>query len=118
MKPQDAVSDLHFEGEAKGTRQTYYVFRGQRHFLVLSFKKDDPAAGNFNIIQSEAVNYAKEKFQGGKGITAKQLFEESRRTKHFKDRFAALNTLYVLAALGLVAVDRRYKPGALVFNFT
>jgi hypothetical protein len=116
MKPQEAVSDLRFEGEATGTRQTYYVFRGKRHFLVLSFKRDDSAAGNFNIIQAEAVDYAKERFRGEKGITAKQLFEESRRTRHFKDRFAALNTLYILAALGEAAIDRRYKAGALVFN--
>jgi hypothetical protein len=118
MKPQDAVSDLHFEGEAKGIRQTYYVFRGESHFLVLSLKKDDPAAGNFNIIRMDAVDYARDKYRGEKGVTAKQLLEESRRTKHFKDRFAALNTLYVLVALGAAAIDRRYKPGALVFNFT
>ena len=118
MKPQEAVSDLRFEGEAQGTRQTYYIFRGKRHFLVLSLKKADPSAGNFNIIQAEAVAYAREKFRGEKGITAKRLYEESRRTRHFKDRFAALNTLYVLAALGEAAIDRRYKPGALVFNIS
>jgi hypothetical protein len=118
MRPEQAVSNLHYEGEARGSRQTYHIFRGQRHFLVLSFKRDDPSAGNFNIIDSGAVSYAEAKFGGSKGVTAKQLLEESRRTKHFKDRFAALNTLYVLVALKKATVSRRARPGALVFNFS
>lgn len=118
MKPQQAVSDLHFEGEAEGRRQAYYVFRGKRHFLVLSMKRDDPAAGNFNIIQADAVDYAREKYRGQRGITAKQVYEDARRTRHFKDRFAALNTLYVLAALGEASIDHRFKTGSLMFNFS
>ncbi len=118
MKPQEAVADLRFQGEAQGRRQTYYVFRGRHHFLVLSLKKDDPAAGNFNIISSETVDYAREKFAGKKGITAKQVYEESRRTRRFKDRFSALNTLYILAALGEAAIDHRYKTGSLMFNIS
>ena len=117
MKAQEAVSDLHYEGKATGTRQTYYVFRGPRHFLVLSFKRDEPTAGNFNIIASTAVAYAESKYRGAKGITARQVLEDARRTRHFKDRFAALNTLYVLVALGKAAVSGPRKPGALLFNF-
>jgi hypothetical protein len=118
MKPEQAVSDLRYEGKARGSRQTYHIFRGPRHFLVLSFKKDDPSAGNFNIIDSAAVSYAEAKFHGSKGVTAKQLLAESRRTKHFKDRFAALNTLYVLVALKKAEVSRGAQLGALVFNFS
>jgi hypothetical protein len=117
MKPEQTVSDLRYEGKARGSRQIYHIFRGRRHFLVLSFKRDDPSGGNFNIIDSAAVSYAEAKFHGSKGITAKQLVEESRRTKHFKDRFAALNTLYVLVALKKATVSRGAQPGALVFNF-
>ena len=118
MKPEQAVSDLRYEGNARGSRQTYHIFRGPRHFLVLSFKRDDPSAGNFNIIDSAAVSYAEAKFHGSNGITAKQLFVESRRTKHFKDRFAALNTLYVLVALRKATVTRGAQPGALAFSFS
>jgi hypothetical protein len=118
MKPEQAVSDLRYEGDARGSRQTYHIFRGPRHFLVLSFKRDDPSAGNFNIIDSAAVSYAEAKFHGSKGITAKQLLEASRRTKHFKDRFAALNTLYVIVALKKATVSRGALPGPLVFNFS
>ncbi len=116
MNVRQLLYDLSYEGEVEGVRQTYYVFQGKEHFLVLSFKRDDPTAGNLNIIDSEAVAYAATKLQGTKGITSKQLFEESKRTKHFKDRFVALNVLYVLAATKKATVDRRFKPGALVFN--
>lgn len=116
MNIRQLLSDLTYQGEVEGVRQTYHVFQGRRHFLVLSFKKTDPTAGNLNIIDSEAVAYAASKLHGTRGITAKQLFEEAKRTKHFKDRFVALNVLYVLAATKKAAVDRRFKPGALVFN--
>ena len=117
MKPEQAISDLRYEGEARGSRQTYHIFRGRRHFLVLSFRRDDPSGGNLNIIDSAAVNYAEEKFHGSKRVTARQLLEVSRRTNHFKDRFAALNTLYVLVALKKASVFHGGQPGALVFNF-
>lgn len=117
MKAQEAISDLQYEGEATGARQTYHVFRGRRHFLVLSFKRKEPTAGNFNIIASGAVAYAEVKYRGARGITARQLLAESRRTSHFKDRFAALNTLYVLVALGKARVSNPGKPGALLFSF-
>jgi hypothetical protein len=117
MKAQEAVSDLRYEGEATGTRQTYYIFRGRQHFLVLSFKRNEPTAGNFNIIASSAVAYAEAKYRGARGITARQVLADARRTRHFKDRFAALNTLYVLVALGRARVSNPGKPGALLFSF-
>jgi hypothetical protein len=112
------LSELRYVGEATGVRHTYYVFQGPKHYLVLSFKKDDAAAGNFNIVEADAVAYVEDKFRGSKGLTSKQLLEESRRTRHFKDRFAALNALYVLAAAGKATVDHRFKPGTLVFNLS
>lgn len=116
MNIRQLLSDLTYQGEVEGVRQTYYVFQGQRHFLVLSFKRSDPSAGNLNIIESDSVAYAATKFRGVRGVTSKQLFEESKRTSHFRDRFVALNVLYILAATKKATVDRRFKPGALVFN--
>lgn len=116
MKVQEVLAELHYVGEAAGVRQKYFVFRGQQHYLVLSFKKDDAAAGNFNIIEADAVAYVEDKFRGAKALTSKQVFEESKRTRHFKDRFVALNALYVLVAAGRASVDHRFKPGTLVFN--
>jgi hypothetical protein len=116
MNVKAVLSELHYVGEAQGVRQTYYVFRGRQHYLLMSFKKADAAAGNFNIVEADAVGYAEGKYRGMKGLTAKQLFEESKRTRHFKDRFVALNVLYVLVASGKAGVDHRFKPGTLVFN--
>ena len=116
MNVREVLSELRYVGEATGVRQTYYVFRGHQHYLALSFKKSDAAAGNFNIVEADAVAYVEDKFRGAKALTSKQVFEESKRTRHFKDRFVALNALYVLVAAGKAAVDHRFKPGTLVFN--
>ena len=116
MDVKHVLSALRYIGEAAGVRQTYYVFQGPQHYLLLSFKKDNAAGGNFNIVEAEAVAYVEEKFGAAKGLTSKQLFEESKRTHHFKDRFVALNALYVLVAAGKATVDHRFKPGTLVFN--
>jgi hypothetical protein len=116
VKVREVLVELHYVGEAVGVRQTYYVFEGRQHYLVLSFKKDDDAAGNFNIVEADAVAYVEDKFRAAKGLTSKQLFEEAKRTSHFRDRFVALNALYVLVASGKAAVDHRFKPGTLVFN--
>lgn len=116
MRVKEVLAELRYVGEAEGVRQKYFVFRGQQHYLVLSFKKDDAAAGNFNIVEADAVAYVEGKFRGVKGLTSKQLYEESRRTRPFKDRLAALNALYVLVAAGQATVDHRFKPGTLVFN--
>ncbi len=116
MKVREVLSELRYVGEAAGVRQTYYVFQGPGHYLLLSFKKDDPEAGNFNVIEADAVAYAADRYRGVKGLTAKQLFDESKRTRHFRDRFVALNVLYVLVASGTAVVDHRFKPSPLVFN--
>ena len=118
MKVREVLSELRYVGEAQGVRQTYHVFQGHQHYLVMSFKKDDAATGNFNIVGAEAVTFVENKFRGAKGLTSKQLFEDSKRTRHFKDRFVALNVLYVLVACKKAAVDRRFKLGTLVFNLS
>jgi hypothetical protein len=116
VKVREVLAELRYVGEAVGVRHTYYIFQGQQHYLVLSFKKGDAAAGNFNIVEADAVAYLEDKFRGAKALTSKQVLEESKRTRHFKDRFVALNALYVLVAAGKASVDHRFKPGTLVFN--
>jgi len=116
MNVNEVLSELRYVGEAQGIRQTYHVFQGRQRFLVMSFKKADPAAGNFNIVEADAVSYAEGKYSGVKGLTAKQLRAQSKRNKRSKDRFVGLNVLYVLVAAGKAAIDHRFKPGTLVFN--
>lgn len=116
MKVQEIPMGLHYLGEVTGARQTYHVFQGQAHYLLLSWKKGDPRSGNFNVVTSEAVAQVEQRFAGRKGLTAKALLEESKHLGHFRDRFHALNVLYALVAAGKASIDHRYKAGALVFN--
>jgi hypothetical protein len=71
MKPDQAVSDLRYGGKALGFRQPDHIFRCRRHSLVLSFKRDDPRGGNFNIIDCAVVSYAEAKFHVSNGIAVK-----------------------------------------------
>ena len=118
MNVKRLVQGLSYVGEAKGKRQTYSVFRGGGYFLVLSFSKTKPQAGNFNIVDSEAVDYVRSRFRGKKGATANDVVARARRSRHVPRSLAALNILYVLVALGDVMVDTRRASPQLYFNFS
>jgi hypothetical protein len=116
MNIKSLTKGLKYRGEAEGKRQTYYVFEGQGYFFVVSFSKSKPDSGNFNIVETEAVEYAQKAFAGSKGITAKELHERSRKRRHIKSDLDALNILYVLVATKGAKTDNRYKSRALFFN--
>ena len=118
MNIKKLVQGLSYVGEAAGKRQTYYVFRGQDYFLVLSFSKTKPQAGNFNIVDSEAVDYVRNRLRGKKGVTANDVVARARRSRHVPRSLAALNILYVLVALGDAKVDTRRVSPQLYFNFS
>jgi hypothetical protein len=61
MNVKEVLSELRYVGEAQGIRQTYHIFQGRQRFLVMSFKKADPATGNFNLVEADAVSYAESK---------------------------------------------------------
>ena len=117
MNVKSLVQGLSYVGTARGKRQTYYVVRGQDDFLVLSFSKTKPQAGNFNIVEAEAVDYVRSRFRGAKGVTATAVAAKAKRTRHVPSPLAALNILYVLATLGDVSVDARRTGSKLYFNF-
>ena len=83
-------------------RQTYYVFEALEYYFVLSFSrsKTKPDSGYFNLVKKEAVEYIKKKFGGYTDVTAADVVESSKRTKHIPTTLAALNVLYVLVSLG------------------
>jgi len=116
MNVRSLVKGLKYRGEAEGKRQTYYVFEGSGYFFVISFRKTDADSGNFNVIESDAVQYVQRKFAGEKGITAQDLYNRSNKTRHFGSELDALNTLYVLVATKRAKVDNRFKSRALYFN--
>src|SRR5262245_42207285 len=111
MNVKKLVQSLSYVGEARGKRQTYSVFRGGDYFLALSLSKTKPRAGNFNLIDADAVDYVRSRLRGKKGVTAKDVLARTKRSRRVLTSLAALNILYVLAALGDAKVDER-RTGA------
>ena len=116
MNIRSLAKGLRYRGEAEGKRQTYYVFEGSGLYFVISFKKDDPSAGNFNVVESDAAHYLARKFSGEKGVTAQVMFDLSHKTRHFASHLDLLKALYVLVATKRARVDNRFKSRALYFN--
>jgi hypothetical protein len=117
MNIQSLLQGLSYVNEVDGKRQTYYVFRGNDCFLVLSFSRTKSRAGNFNIVESEAVEYVRHRFRGKKAVTSNDIVAKAKRSRHVPNSLAALNILYVLAALGDLKVDARRVGPKLYFNF-
>jgi hypothetical protein len=117
MNIKRLAQGLTYLDKVDGKRQTYHVFRGHDYFLVLSFSKTKPRAGNFNIVESEAVDYVLRRFRGKKAVTSNDIVAKAKRSRHIPNPLAALNVLYVLAALGNAKVDARRTGPKLYFNF-
>lgn len=115
MNIKKLAQGLSYTGEAEGMRQTYYVFSGSDFYFVLSFSTKK-RGGNFNIVETEAVEYVSQRFAGTKGVTATDVVERAKKTRHAPDSFAALNILYVLVATGRAKVDSRRAGNKLFFN--
>lgn len=117
MNAKRLVQGLSYVGKVDGRRQTYHVFRGDENFFVLSFSRTKPNAGNFNIVESDAVDYVRTRFGGASGVTAKDVVARAKRSRHAPSSLLALNILYVLAAIGDVKIDARRTGPKLYFNF-
>jgi len=117
MNVKRLVQGLSYVGRADGRRQTYHVFRGDEVFFVLSFSRTKPNAGNFNIVESDAVDYVRTRFARSSGVTAKDVVARAKRSRHAPSSLLALNILYVLAAIGDVKIDARRTGPKLYFNF-
>jgi hypothetical protein len=102
-------------GEAEGKKKTYQVFSCADFYVVMSLST--PAAGNFKIVEADAVEFVGKRFAGKKAVTTADVVKMSRKTQHAPDQLAALNILYVLAATGHAKVDGRRVGQQLFFNF-
>jgi hypothetical protein len=117
MNVKRLVQGLSYVGKVEGRRQTYHVFRGDENFFVMSFSKTKPNAGNFNVVEAGAVAYVRKRFAGRDAVTAGDVARKAKRTRHAPSALAALNILYVLAAMGEVKIDTRRAGPKLYFNF-
>jgi hypothetical protein len=116
MNVERLAKGLTYKGEAEGKRQTYYVFEGHGFFFILSFKRTDPNAGFFRVVESEAVETVLEKFDGASGVTAHDVLDRAHKNAHLASNLDALNVLYILVGLGHARVDKRFKEKSLYFN--
>lgn len=116
MNAREALTGLEYIGGAEGLRQTYEIFRGRKHYLVGSTSKTKRRSGNFNVVEAEAVEAARESFAGQKGITSRDVRQRLARRGIKLETLEALNILYILVAEGKARVDRRMSQRALFFN--
>ena len=115
MNIRSLAKGLQFCGEAKGKRQTYYVFESGAGYVVMSASRTKRASGYFNLVSRDAVNRIRKSYAGKQDVTAKQLAARSRGAG-VRDALAALNVLYVLVATGAAKRDDRYQDTRLHFN--
>jgi hypothetical protein len=115
MNIRSLAKGLKYCGEAKGKRQTYYVFESRSGYVVMSASRTKRASGYFNLVSRDAVNRIRKSYAGKHDVTAKALAARSRGAG-VRDALAALNILYVLVATGAAKRDDRYQDTRLHFN--
>jgi hypothetical protein len=109
---------LDYCGRVEAVLQTYHVFQAKDSYLVLSFAraKGRKGSGYFNLIDSAAVDYVQGRMGGHSGVTAKDVVQAGRRTKHITGRLQALNILYVMVALNQAAIQKAGQNRQLFFS--
>jgi hypothetical protein len=116
MDIQRLTSGLSYVGEATGKRRAYDVFRGARHYVVMSVSPSRRNAGNFTVVDAGAVARAARRFAGRKGVTTRDVSRALTKGRAVVQPLDALNILYVLVAEGRARVDTRRKGPKLHFN--
>jgi hypothetical protein len=115
MNIRSLAKGLAYCGEAKGKRQTYYVFESAPGYVVMSASRSKRASGYFNLVRRDAVARIRRSYAGKQDVTAKKLATRSRGAG-VRDALGALNILYVLVAIGAAKCDDRYQDTRLHFN--
>ncbi|HKU17259.1 MAG TPA: hypothetical protein VJQ52_22895 [Steroidobacteraceae bacterium] len=118
MNIKQLQQGLDYCGRVPAVRQTYHVFQAKSAFLVLSFarSRDRKGSGYFNLIEAAAVDYVQSRLGGRSGVTAKDIVQAGRRTKHITGRLQALNILYVMVALEQATIQRAGANRQLFFS--
>ena len=114
MNIKQLQQGLAYCGKVEAVRQTYHVFQAKGAYLVLSFarSKDRKGSGYFNLIAEAAVDYVQGRMGGHSGVTANDVVQAGRRTKHITGRLQALNILYVMVALNRPRSRRPARTGS------
>lgn len=115
MNIKSLAKGLQYRGQARGKRQTYYVFESGKGYVVMSASRTKRASGYFNLVSRAAVDRIRRSYAGKQDVTAKALAARSRGAG-VRDALQALNVLYVLVATGSAKRDDRYQDAKLHFN--
>jgi hypothetical protein len=109
---------LTYRDRVVAVRQTYHVFEAKDYFFVLSFARSKARRGSgyFNMVDQKAVHYVQSHLGGKRGVTAKDVRNAARRTKHVPLSLMALNILYVLVALKQATILRTGVHRQLFFS--
>jgi hypothetical protein len=109
---------LTYCGRVKAVRQTYHVFQAKGYFFVLSFalSKTRRGSGYFNVVDTQAVDYVRQRVGGTRGVTAREVVAAARRTRYIPTTLVALNVLYILVALRSASIVRAGKHRQLFFS--
>ena len=110
------TTGLQFHGEVQGKRQHYYILSNPRQYFVMSISRSKRDAGNFNLVSKTAVEQLYRRLRGRRGLTARLVFDRSRKGRLVASSLAALNMLYVMAATGRASIDAKRKTPQIFFN--
>jgi hypothetical protein len=113
VRIQSLLQGLPFIGQAEGERLTYYVFEGNRAYLVVS--PNSRGGLNLNVVDQEAPGVISKRFRGQR-VTGKTLAERGHRPDLFDDPFSRLNALYTMVALGRAKKLKKREGRAMVFK--
>jgi len=105
LSVQSLTTGLEYHGEVEGKRQRYFVLSSARQYFVMSLSRSKRDSGNFNLVGKAAVERLYRRLRGKRGLTARLVYERSRRG--VPSALTALNMLYVLVATGRATIDRR-----------
>jgi len=116
LSVESLTKGLQFHGEVQGKRQHYYVLSSPRQYFVMSISLSKRDAGNFNLVSRPAVDGLYRRLRGQRGLTARLVFDRSRKGRLVASSLAALNMLYVMAATGRASIDAKRKSPQIFFN--
>jgi hypothetical protein len=119
IKVKNLLYNLEYINAFESKRQTYYIYKGIKYYLLLSLSARKKNAGNFTLVDFKAIDTVYRKFKGIKGVTSNDIFYSPKNKgyrRYIKSALDALNVLYVLTVIGFATKDNRYKGKQLFFN--
>ena len=110
MNYKSLFSNITYRGLVRAVKTDYHILEGPSEYVVLSTNYQ------YTIVDKKAVKFLIKKFGGSRSVTAKDVLEKCKHSKHFTERFDALNALYVLAGTKQGKISKVGPRNTLFFN--